>query len=53
MRRVYAWLLVRFDAAERRCSWCGALMGWIRGTRGKVSHGMCAGCASNFGEGAA
>ena len=40
--RVLQW----FGIAERRCAWCGLLLGWRRGKH--VSHGICPPCADGF-----
>jgi len=65
---VYAFLLRWLELGERRCAYCGALLGWKwfgavaarpQSLSGKalpfvVSHGICPPCnRSTFGEGAA
>lgn len=51
MNRLYRAVLRLLRMAEQRCAWCGSWLGFIRGTRGHTSHGICAACArEHFGS---
>jgi hypothetical protein len=44
---LYFRILRAAHLAERRCAWCGRLLGFLRSTSGKTSHGICERCDLN------